>query len=309
MNSYNLSRIWFSFAYENAGVKPVHTALYFWILERGNASGWKKIIDIQTEKSMECLGVTDWRTYKSALQFLSDNGFIMWVEKSKNQYTCNKVTLIQEPSEIGQAYKNASALNVKADAEAVAEALAEAYAEAEVKAIAEALQSYINLKTLKPIKPLNPKKEGETVAEATPLKNDIDEPKPPKEATQTKGASENLHKQFTDTYVEFYKNEVGVEPDFTAADGVAAAKLKKYLVKISNTKDELGAINGLKYIFENWKKLEPFLQQQLKLTQINSNINNILNQIKNGLAKKQPTNQISDKEITEAARNYNFSGH
>lgn len=151
MNSFNLSRLWFAFAYDNSAVKPVHTALYFWITERANASGWKKIVDIQTEKSMECLGITDWRTYKNALQFLADNGFIIWFEKSKNQYTCNRISIIENACEMGASYKNSNAQNAEANAEAIAEAIVEAYAEADVEAIAEALQSYINLKTNKPL--------------------------------------------------------------------------------------------------------------------------------------------------------------
>ncbi|MHC2993820.1 hypothetical protein OB13_20380, partial [Pontibacter sp. HJ8] len=143
MNTFILSRKWFSFAYEHVEAKPVHTSLYFWIIERGNACGWKKIIDIQTEKSMECLGVTDWRTYKNALQFLHDSGFIIWVEKSKNQYTCNRITIVEQEEEVAESYATASAKNAGADAEAVAEAIVEAYAEADVEAIAEALQSYI----------------------------------------------------------------------------------------------------------------------------------------------------------------------
>ncbi|WP_162055049.1 hypothetical protein [Pontibacter pamirensis] len=149
MNTFLLSRKWFSFAYENPQAKPIHTSLYFWIIERANACGWKKIVDIQTEKSMECLGVTDWRTYKNGLQFLADNSFIEWVEKSKNQYTCNRISLVEQEEEIAESYSNAYAKNAKADAEAVAEAIVEAYAEADVKAIAEALQSYINNKTIK----------------------------------------------------------------------------------------------------------------------------------------------------------------
>lgn len=151
MSGYELSRKWFAFVYETKGVRPVHTALYFWIIERANASGWKSIIDIQTEKSMECLGVSDWRTYRNALQFLTDNGFVKWIEKSKNQYTCNRISLVGNMVIDGEAMRNAYANNAEPDAEAIAEAIAEAYAKPYVKAIAEALQSYINPKTTKPL--------------------------------------------------------------------------------------------------------------------------------------------------------------
>lgn len=230
MNSYLLSRIWFAFAYDNPKVKPVHTALYFWIVERANASGWKKLIDIQTEKSMECLGVTDWRTYKNAIQFLVDSGFIIWVEKSRNQYTCNRISLVENAFELSEAVKNGNAQNVKAlaqNAEAIAEAIAEAYAEADVEAIAEALQSYINLKTNKPI---NLKTTIGAAAPETDLGfTDSEQPFKEKEkkASHTGGAAgRKLKPGFLETYPTYW--------DFaTAWDEMLTTYKGKYIKEFS----------------------------------------------------------------------------
>jgi len=240
MNGYDLSRQWFSFAYENTEAKPIHTALYFWIVERANASGWKKAIDVQTEKSMECLGVTDWRTYKNALQFLADHNFIAWLEKSKNQYTCNRVAIVLKEGETCDSYRNAYANNAEPHAEAIAEAIAEAYAEPYVKAIAEALQSYINLKTNKPIKPKNKK---------TPPAAPVDD------------LFEGLPEGFTDTWEKFQKLYLEKYP--------AVAKLEKQL-----TPKELhallqeyskGEISSTLEAMENYKKVGNYRSVYLTL--------------------------------------------
>lgn len=128
--------------------------------------------------------------------------------------------------------------------------------------------------------------EYTNLAENTPLTD------PNYQAPHTGGGGEvepNYHKMFTDAYCDFYEQRVGVRPDFTKADGVAAAGLRKFLKDNCREKSEEGALNSLHYIFQNWDKLEPFYQDQLKLSQIRSNINNIMNQVKNGTAKKQST--------------------
>ncbi len=125
--------------------------------------------------------------------------------------------------------------------------------------------------------------EGEVAAGAAPpIESEEDLKKKKEKAAQTEAAN---FKAFTDAYYLFYEKKVGVPPNFTPADGVAAAKLHKYLAKASTDKSDQGALNSLNFIFHHWDKLEPYLQDQLDLKQINSNINNIMNQVKNGAAK------------------------
>jgi hypothetical protein len=150
MDGYSLTKKFFAYAYEDHKIKPPHVAVYYWVMHRANESGWKKVIDIQTEKSMDVLGITDWRTYKNALQYLHDCGLIVWVEKSKNQYTCNRISLTDKSLAETDAYKLTAFLASAKDVEAIVEAIVKAQPEASVKAIAEALQLYINNKTDKP---------------------------------------------------------------------------------------------------------------------------------------------------------------
>ncbi|QCR24748.1 hypothetical protein [Pontibacter sp. SGAir0037] len=167
MNGYELEKAFWPYAFEEPRIKAPHVAIYHWIVHRANKSGWKKVVDIQTELSMETLGITDWRTYKNALQFLHDCGLIVWVEKSRNQYTCNKVSLTGKWLSETDSYKLASAQNVEADVKAIVEAIVEAHPRATVEAIAEALQSYINPETNKP-KTLNQKPQTELQSNALP---------------------------------------------------------------------------------------------------------------------------------------------
>ncbi|MGB7842225.1 MAG: hypothetical protein WBL21_05500 [Salinimicrobium sp.] len=96
MNGYEFSRIWFDFSFVNSGkVKPVHTAIYFFAIERCNRLGWKEEFGFPTDLAMEALGIKNYKTYIRALQDLVDWGFIGWIERSSNQYTANVIALVK----------------------------------------------------------------------------------------------------------------------------------------------------------------------------------------------------------------------
>jgi hypothetical protein len=93
-SGYDLSRAWFDFIYEESeDVKPHHTSLYFFIIERANKSGWKELIDMPTDYSMEGSRIGNFTTYKNCLLDLEKWGFIQWEIKSRNQYSCNKIKI------------------------------------------------------------------------------------------------------------------------------------------------------------------------------------------------------------------------
>lgn len=113
---------------------------------------------------------------------------------------------------------------------------------------------------------------------------------------------------FMKTYYDWYKTKVGVAPKIDGGDGKALKLIVKYLRSINdnpfvsaNIKEsgeddivqeneaenvvsdkDLDTTKTWDFIFANYDKWEKFYQKQLKLTQINSNLNNILNSIKNG---------------------------
>lgn len=94
MNGYELSRLWFDFCFENPEkIKPNHTALYFFIIEHCNRLGWKEKFGLPTSMSMEAIGMKTYKSYINTLTDLVDFGFVMMIEKSKNQYTANIIAL------------------------------------------------------------------------------------------------------------------------------------------------------------------------------------------------------------------------
>lgn len=94
ISGYSLSREWFDFCFENPDkIKPNHTALYFFIIELCNRLGWKEKFGLPTSMAKEAVGIKSYNTYINTLNDLVEFGFIVMVEKSKNQYTANIVAL------------------------------------------------------------------------------------------------------------------------------------------------------------------------------------------------------------------------
>lgn len=94
MNSYDLSRAFFDFSFENPEkVKPNHVAIYFFAIEHCNRLGWKEKFGFPTTMVMEGIGVKSYNTYINTLNDLVEWGFIKMIEKSKNQHSSNIVAL------------------------------------------------------------------------------------------------------------------------------------------------------------------------------------------------------------------------
>ena len=94
MNSYELSRSWFDFSFENPDkIKPIHTAIYFFAIEHCNRLGWKKKFGFPTIMAMEAIGMKSYGTYKKHLDEIVSFGFIKVHEYSKNQHSSNVIEL------------------------------------------------------------------------------------------------------------------------------------------------------------------------------------------------------------------------
>jgi hypothetical protein len=96
MNSYELSRIFCDWCFENPHkVKPIHYAIYFFSIEHCNRLGWKPKFGLPSQMVMEAIGVKNWRTYSTGLNDLVEFGFIKMVETSKNQYSSNIIAIVK----------------------------------------------------------------------------------------------------------------------------------------------------------------------------------------------------------------------
>ena len=94
MNSYELSRSWFDFCFENPDrIRPIHSAMYFFAIEHCNRLGWKEKFGFPSQMVMEAIGVKNWKTYAKALDDLVSWGVIKLIQKSKNQYSSNIISI------------------------------------------------------------------------------------------------------------------------------------------------------------------------------------------------------------------------
>ena len=94
MNSYELSRKFVDFSFENpTKIKPNHYALYFFAIEHCNRLGWKKEYGLPTTMTMEAIGIRSYNTYIKTFNELVDFGFFTLKERSKNQYSANIIEL------------------------------------------------------------------------------------------------------------------------------------------------------------------------------------------------------------------------
>lgn len=135
MNSYELSRTWFDWCFENPEkINPNHSALYFFTIEHCNRLGWRSKFGLPTEMAKEAIGIKSYNTYIKTLNDLVDWGFIKMVEKSKNQYSSNIVALLKNDKALDKALDKAIAKASKKRSESI-----------------DSIDKPINLLTIEPI--------------------------------------------------------------------------------------------------------------------------------------------------------------
>lgn len=98
-SGYYLTRKWFDFCRStDQNIKPIHTAIYLYTIYLCNLLRWKPIFQLPTSETMKVLGISNYTTYRVALEEVIRFGFIIMVEKSSNQYTANRICLVQNSS-------------------------------------------------------------------------------------------------------------------------------------------------------------------------------------------------------------------
>lgn len=108
MNSYELSRAWFDWCFENPEkVSPNHTAIYFFAIEHCNRLGWKNKFGFPTQMAMDALGIKKHQTYIKYFNDLCEWGFFKLVQKSLNQYSANIISLSVAMPKKGKALDKA----------------------------------------------------------------------------------------------------------------------------------------------------------------------------------------------------------
>jgi len=108
LNSYELSRRWFDFAFDNPEkVSPNHVAIYFFAIEHCNRLGWKTKFGFPTQMAMDALGIKKHQTYIRYFNDLVDWNFFDLIQKSQNQYSANIISLVSDMPKNGKALDKA----------------------------------------------------------------------------------------------------------------------------------------------------------------------------------------------------------
>ena len=124
MNSYDLSRKWFDWCFENTElITPNHTALYFFCIEHCNRLGWKKNFGLPTTMAKEAIGIRSYNTYINTLNDLVAFGFIKMIEKSKNQYSSNIIALSNFNKAVNKALDKAFIKHATKQSESTSESI------------------------------------------------------------------------------------------------------------------------------------------------------------------------------------------
>lgn len=139
--------------------------------------------------------------------------------------------------------------------------------------------------------------------EENPLKEKPENPIPKKEP-------ETLHPKMMSAYFDFFKKTFFMEPKIDGAQGKALNDLKNYFTgtckrvfiekeKREPTQAELDdrVLIAWKTILDSWDRLDHFTSQQTKLSQIASNIQNIIIQI-----KTPPKNHVNQSQKSSSTR-------
>jgi len=144
MNTFLLSRYWFTFCYHNSErVSPTHTALYFYILELGNQLNWKPTFGIPAYYVMSHIGIASFKTFSNTFHDLAEFGFIEIKKMSTNQHTTTQISITKETAIPSRVFNSGS---VK-----ITKALTAAFTKAIPWQLPEqvTIDKLINLKTLK----------------------------------------------------------------------------------------------------------------------------------------------------------------
>lgn len=108
MDSYSLTRNFWNWAFDNPEIiSPNHAAIYMFSIEHCNRLGWKKKFGLPSQMVMDAIGIKKHSTYIRYFNDLVEFGFFELVQKSKNQYSSNIISLIVALPKKGEALDKA----------------------------------------------------------------------------------------------------------------------------------------------------------------------------------------------------------
>ena len=244
MSGYELSRQWFDFLFENPDLTNVsQTALYMWLIELNNRKGFSEKFIFNTDDACSYTGIKDRKTVWSALNKLTDFGFVTIISKATNQ---NQVTTI-------------SIINNKVNSN---------------KCLDKAIRLYNNYTSegLAEKQQINSTTTSEGLAEPLAIVHSIKQlnNKTINKETNKQPATRRVN-LFADLFTAWFKDKFELTYSMKTKDFVGIATIEKYCKE--NAKGE--PIEMFKFILENYDSLAEFYQTNINPSFIASRISEI----------------------------------
>lgn len=113
---------------------------------------------------------------------------------------------------------------------------------------------------------------------------------------RTPEQSSGLHQSLIKLYFEWHEKKIGIKPQFDGSDGTALKQIIKYFESLESGEENV--IKNFSALLSNFDKWDKFHKGQTRLRQINSNLTNIINLLKNG--KSITRNGITKEGLVDA---------
>ncbi len=128
-----------------------------------------------------------------------------------------------------------------------------------------------------------------------------------KNLDSSSGKPDSLTFEFLELYNKFLESKIGTTEQFSVAGRAGLSKIIAYLrTQVERKHQGAGVeeianetVNAWRWVLDNFNKWDNFYKQQLKLEQINSNLLNIINSIKNGTTTKPRGTVSTEQAIRE----------
>jgi len=96
--------VWFDFCFENPEkISPNHSAIYFFAIEHCNRLGWKEKFGFPSQMVCDAIGIRKTQTFIKYFNDLVEWKFFKLIQKSRNQYSANIISLISAKPKNGSA--------------------------------------------------------------------------------------------------------------------------------------------------------------------------------------------------------------
>lgn len=122
----------------------------------------------------------------------------------------------------------------------------------------------------------------------------------PKEKTGAKKERSVIYGRCVDEYFRWHEKLLNIKPQFDGSDGASMHQAIKYLRSMEDGDDNI--FKNFSAVLSGFDRWDKFHQGQTRMRQINSNLTNIINQLKNGKSNSKAT--LAGIAAEMAKRNY-----